>query len=376
MAGVTDTGFVSLSRDEIVSLLNSRFKGQFGEQFDTSPESPDGQLIGIIADQMATIWAMGEDVFNSWNPATSAGIVLDNAVRINGIERSIDTATTAPVDLTGVASTLVPAGSLVSTEDGIEFTTDNDVIIPGSTTVTCTTSGPIEILANEITVIVNPQVGWDTVNNPNVGVTGIDRETDTQLRVRREKSVVRTGTDTADAIISALSGIGVESVLVLENDTGVSVDGIPANSFETVVDGGILIEIAKKIYQNKPIGITAFGDNIVAVIDSQGKSHNIGISRPTSVIIDMEVTIKKDLTAPSDAGDLVKQAMVDHIDTFNMGDDVKWSRLFTPANSVSGTECENIRIAKSGGPLGESTIEILSREKAGMALVNVTIIEV
>ena len=381
MAGVTIDGFVSKTRDEIVAELNARFTSQFGATFDVSPESPDGQTIGIMADFMATQWDMGEDTFNSYNPATSAGIPLDNAVRINAIARITNQPTTASVSLSAsnpiYDGTLIPAGSVVETADGIQFTTDDPVNLPGTTIATCTTLGAIIINTAEINTIVTVITGWDEVTNAVAGTTGIVEETDLALRARREATVVRTGITTADAVVSAVTNVaGVTNVLVIENDNNVAVGVIPANSFHTIVDGGILQSIAEAVYVNKPIGILAYGSNVQVVVDSQLQNHNIGVSRPTDVVIKIEVSITKDNTAPSTANADVQQALVDYIDTFNMGDDVVWSRLFEPANSITGTTVTNIRSAKIADGFTEITIPIENVEKASLILANVTIIEV
>jgi uncharacterized phage protein gp47/JayE len=380
MAGVTENGFESLTRDEIVAEINTRMKEEFGDIFDVTPESPDGHKIGIMADFMATQWKMAEASFNSYNPATAIGIALDSAVRLNGIKRIVNSPTEVVVQISASNSsydgTIVPKGSVVETIDGIQFETTNDASIPSDVVVSCLTKGAIEIGANQITKVVTEIVGWDIVNNPSEGVTGVDRETDTQLRARRERSVVRTGTDTAQAIASSVGELNIESVLVIDNDTAAVVDGIPANSFHTIVDGGLDIDVANKIFNVKPIGIPAFGNTTVTIKDSQGIDKNISFSRPTVVEIEMEVTVKKGANAPTDADDLLKSAMRSHIDGFNMGDDVKWSRLFTPANSVPNVDAENIRISRSGQALAEATIEIGNTEKAYITEVDIAIVEV
>ena len=50
--GVTDDGFVRKPIYVILSSLNNKFKAAFGANFDTSPESPDGQVIGIVTDEI------------------------------------------------------------------------------------------------------------------------------------------------------------------------------------------------------------------------------------------------------------------------------------------------------------------------------------
>jgi len=56
MAGVTEQGFTVKSAAEITADLDAKFVGTFGSQFDTSAESPDGQLIGIVAKLLEDVW--------------------------------------------------------------------------------------------------------------------------------------------------------------------------------------------------------------------------------------------------------------------------------------------------------------------------------
>lgn len=376
MAGVTSNGFVSRSRDEIVERLNNRMIGTFGEQFDVSPESPDGQFIGIIADEMATLWQMGADAFNAYNPDRQSDIPLDNACRINDVRRIVNSPTRVGADLSGVAGTFVPKGSRAKTADDITFVTENDVVIPGSTTMTCETPGVIKIIPNELNIIVSEISGWTGVTNPEAGVTGVIRESNTSLRARREREVVRTGKDSADAIRSAVSELGVEKVIVIDNDTANVVDGIPPGQFETVVDGGILSEIAQKILEAKSIGVPAFGQIPVNITDSQGIPKTIGVSRPTDVPLELEITLEAGPKSPNDAGDMVKNSMLEYFDKFSMGDKVTWSKLFAPANTVIDTECANIRIRRVGGAWQEATINVQIREKVSLAIENITVLGV
>ena len=50
MAGVNETGFSIKPLDDIISDLGDRLVARFGNTFDVSPESPDGQLIGVVSD--------------------------------------------------------------------------------------------------------------------------------------------------------------------------------------------------------------------------------------------------------------------------------------------------------------------------------------
>ena len=66
--GVTENGFVRKPVADVVANLNNKFIAAFGSNFDISPESPDGQYIGIMADEIASCWEQAEQVFNAFRP--------------------------------------------------------------------------------------------------------------------------------------------------------------------------------------------------------------------------------------------------------------------------------------------------------------------
>ena len=376
MAGVDPTGFITKTRDEIVADINKRMQQAFGSLFDVSPESPDGQLIGIMADLMATQWEMGEATYNSYNPGMVEGTGLDNLVFLNGIKRIANRPTTVAVDLTGTAGTVVPAGSLVATTDGIEFALDAEVILPAAATAVALQLGELVIGAGEVVVIVEPLTGWDAVNNVAPGVTGINRENDIDLRARRERSVIRTGTNTAEAIYSAVADLDLEFIAIIENDTLVEVDGVPAKSFLTVVEGGTDLEIAERIHQNKPTGIQAFGAVTVPILDSQGYSHNIGLTRPSSLPIYVDVSVTVPSGESLEGPTLVQTAVIDHINNLQISQDVIWANLFAPATGVDGIIVNSITIGVDGSVYDVLNIPVAITEKAFADITTVVVTEV
>jgi len=47
--GVTNQGYVVKPLATVVAEINNEMKAAFGDSFDVTPESPDGQIIGICA---------------------------------------------------------------------------------------------------------------------------------------------------------------------------------------------------------------------------------------------------------------------------------------------------------------------------------------
>ena len=385
--GISETGFKRKRLDQLLDEINSEVKAIFGENFNVSPESPDGQINGVISESNANLWEIAEESYNAFNPSAAAGVTLSSLVQLNGIERLEATNSTVQLSLTGTAGTLISSGSLVSTSDtGDQFSTDTDVTLDGagnaSVSATALETGPIAALAGSITVIETPVTGWATATNPSDAAPGTDEETDPELRARRKRSTAANAQAILDAIFSAVADIdGVTQTTVLENDTdAVDGNGLPAHSFQVIVVGGDNDEIANAIWLTKPAGIQAFGSTTVAVNDSQGIAHNISFSRPTTVDIYVEVTLTTFANYPANGDDLIKQAIVDYANGdliegqgFGLADDVIYTRLYTPINSVAGHEIDDLKIDIVSPPVGTVNIPIAATEIANFLIANITV---
>jgi len=386
--GISSTGFKRKRLDLLLAELNSEVKSIFGENFNVSPESPDGQVNGVISESNANLWEIAEESYNAFNPKAASGVTLSNLVQLNGITRLPDTKSKAELNLTGDPGTVIPEGSLVSTSDtGNELSTDTSVTIDGAgnavVQATALEFGPITMLAGTITEIDSPVTGWDTVNNTADATEGTNEESDTGLRARRQRSVARDAQAIIDGIRAAVENIdNVTQSVVLENDTdAVDANGLPAHSFQVVVSGGTDIDVADIIWLKKPAGIQAFGDITEQVIDSQGISHDISFSRPTAVIIYVEVTITTFAEYPANGDALIKQAIVDYANgdlvdnrSFGLADDVIYTRLYTPINNVPGHEIDDLQISITSPAVGVVNIPISVTEIADFQIANITVI--
>jgi len=386
--GVSSTGFNRKRLNQLLDELNSEVKSIFGENFNVSPESPDGQINGVISESNANLWEIAEEAYNAFNPKAAAGTTLSNLVQLNGITRLAATRSHVELTLTGDSGTVIPEGSLISTSDtGDELSTDVSVTIDGTgnaiVQATALEFGPITMLAGTITEIDNPVTGWDTVNNTADAIEGTNEESDPDLRARRQRSVARDAQAIIDGIQSAVENIdNVTQALVLENDTdAVDANGLPAHSFQVVVSGGADIDVADIIWLKKPAGIQAFGDITEQIIDSQGVSHDISFSRPTAVTIYVEVTLTTFAEYPANGDDLIKQAIVDYANgdlienrSFALSDDVIYTRFYTPINSVVGHEIDDLQISISSPASGTANIAIAVDEIADFQIANITVV--
>lgn len=243
-----------------------------------------------------------------------------------------------------------------------------------------TVVGAIAQEANTITTIVTPVLGWDAVSNPLAASEGRLAETDEELRLRFRNTKLERSTNILDSLYSALLNIdGVTEVAIYENDTDVvDVNGVLGHSFLPVVLGGSSQQIAETIWENKPIGIRSQGNTEIDVTDSQGFVHSIGFERPNPVTayvtINLSLNPEDPNIFPGDGVDQIKQAIIDYAASkFGVGDDVIFSRLYTPINQIPGHQIDSLFLGTSPSPTTASNIVIAFNEISSFESVNIIV---
>lgn len=386
--GVLPTGFNRQRLADILENLNAKLKSEFGENFNTSPESAVGQLTGIFAEALSNLWEIAETDYNAFNPSAATNVTLQNLVQLNSITVLRKSPSLVDLELTGTPATLIPAGSLTSVVDtGVQFTTDNDITLDslgeGTVSASSVLDGPIPAASDTITQIDSTIVGWDTVRNPEDATLGRLDETDTELRARRERSTAAASTNNIDGLFAAVSNIeGVTQAVVIENDTRIDgFNGLPANSYQVIVIGGDDEEIAETIRLKGTTAIPTVGNVEITRFDSQGIPHIIRFQRPTTILIYVIVTLTKFDDYPSDGDALMKQAIVDYANGvlvpgrgFGLSEDVIYTRLYTPINSIQGHEIDDLRIGTSANPTGIDNIEIPNADISLFEIANIDIV--
>jgi uncharacterized phage protein gp47/JayE len=263
-----------------------------------------------------------------------------------------------------VAGTSTVVGSNDGNDQLILFGDDLDFTIDSSYTLTleelhsagdfsASVVGANIVTAGSLTEIVTPVTGWLSVTNPNSGIIGEERETDTELIIRRKNELVKgKGTDTA--IQNAVNQVdNVTAGAVVSNRTAGVVDGIPAKSFETIVTGGIDNDIAQAIFDNVPSGIEPFGTETGIAIDQDGAEHTIGFSRTTTTYIHVRYTRVQhpEESFPANGSAIVRQNLLDWAsDNISQGVDVVRQRLETPFFEVPGSQSVVTEFAETPAP--------------------------
>lgn len=221
--------------------------------------------------------------------------------------------------------------------------------------------GPYEQPAFSLDTIAVPIPGWDKVSNPVKATVGNFRETDEDLRERFRNSKFFQAANIIESLVDGLRNVtGVTDVMIYENDTDATNElGVPPHSFLTLVLGGINTEVAESIWENKPTGIPSVGTTTVQITDSQGLQHPISFKRPTQKFVKVVVNISNVDGLPGNAETTIRQNILDYARPgYLIGDDVIYSRFYTPVNAVGGHTVNSLTIGFTGGAQGTTNLPI------------------
>ncbi|ARM70529.1 baseplate wedge subunit [Shewanella phage SppYZU05] len=377
--GVTRNGLVIANYEQIVEKISTRMKRQWGEAFDTSPENPDGEMIRMIAESIDELNQKVEYAYHGYNPSVMVDEGLDNIVRLNGIRRVRNEPTKVSVLFTATESVgyTIEAGTIVATDDDYEFLTVADVVVPGEVIAEAAKLGALVIQPGEVTEIKSSGIPDDiTVTNVEAGVTGIIRETNSQLRARRERSVIRSGVSTAEAIYAALADLNLSFVAVLENDTAEERGGIAPYHILVVAEGSTPRLIAERIKANKPGGTPTQGAIKVTLNDSEGYPHDIFFARPVQRPIHVRVRVSRPSNVALNGLAKMQQAAVDHINNIQIAHPVEWARMFAPVTAAApDIVVKTLEISADGVNWGVVDVPVGITEKAFASLSTVLVEE-
>lgn len=217
----------------------------------------------------------------------------------------------------------------------------------------CSTDGPVEALAGEITAIDTAETGWIACNNLIAAAKGRNDETDDALRIRM---YLRDGKATEAAIrkkvlndVTGVSGCSVRSNRTMYVDS----DGRRPKCFEVTVEGGDDQEIAQAIWDTAPGGIEIFADPMQGgihrtVTDVEGRPQDVWFSRPISRVLHAKISLKRysEESLPGTGLEAIRSAILSWATTeFTAGQNVIPSRFNVPIYSVPGIGKTTIYVA-------------------------------
>lgn len=374
MAELTDQGITGASLNDYLEEINRRTLA-IDPDWNIDPDSPDGQRIGIEAELLANLDEAVVAAYRSKDPDSATGEALRNIGKISGVPIREATYSVAPITVTGVAGTVIAAGSQIRSRiDNTRWLTTGAIAIGVSSTATgfatCSTPGRVLAGAGELTIIGTPQAGWSSVTNSEAAA-GEDAEADADYRKRRNDSVARAGSNMRDNMLANIASVaGVTDVKILENssDDPVDPDGIPYTAIAVVVNGGSDADIGWSMYQKYNPGTPMYpryssktglwidppgtsGVRVDVTSPVTGNKQTMTFQRASGLPIYVAMTIQKVGDLPSNIESEIKDAVVKDSTRqlfsgetttgfnkggYDIGELVPLGRLYTPVNKVLG----------------------------------------
>ena len=381
MARLTAGGIEPTDLTAYIARLEAALATAFGADLNTAPETPQGQLAGVLAmvlaegDELAVYVAAGLDLH------LALGRQLDDYGTLFGLPRIAGERSSVTATLTGTSGTIVPAGSRVRTAAGAVFATTAAATIGtgGTVDVLCRSVdfGPIVAGVGELNRLVDAIAGWASVTNAAAAVLGRNRESDAEYRRRYQGEIAAHARDGLEAVRARVLGVdGATDALVRDNHTSASVTvqgiAIAAGAILVVADGGANADVAGAIADTRPIGTPTVGNITVQVPHPQGHNVPIRFRRVDPIPIQVAVSVTAGPTFPSDGLARMRSNLVAWVDGtwlpgagmfdqggIGIGETLDMNRLLSPLNAVPGhaiTAVTATRVA-GGAALGTPDLD-------------------
>ena len=325
MADIDELGINGLQTKDNTVLLNdlqTSFQdiyGINGEQINFNSNTPDGNITEIMAEIGTVVRELITEVYNSCDPSKCSGAVQDNRYQINYLFRKAGRYSTVNIDITTDRTvTLDGLDNLYDDENASSYAVTDDAgnvwyLITSTTLYSGTTRCAfraknigevipvIGTITNQVTVV--PGV-VKVINNVGYTTLGEEQETDNEFRIRRDQSVSKSSTNTADAIRSKILTLAdvTECAVWVNNTNSTDSTGTLAHYIWCIVafDGEpVKQDIANIIYENIA-GSGTRGNITVPLNTSSMQTININFDKPITV----PLYIKFDIQPITDPGEI------------------------------------------------------------------------
>jgi len=279
------TGLTVATQAELLATYTAAFKLIYGNDINLDPDSPDGEWLNITIQAILDLEDLLVQIYNMFDPDNAIGVILDQRVAINGIQRQVGTFTVTnltlvvaqSLNLYGLDQAIQPVYTAADNAGNQwQLQTTQLGVTAGTHVYAFQAANPGDVLTvpNTITIPVTIVLGVSSINNPTTYTTpGINEESDAALKIRRQKSVSLASQGYLKGLLAALENIpGVTSAFVYENDTSATdEDGIPEHSIWIIVAGSAATaDIANAIYVKRNAGCGLFGATNYTLIQVNG----------------------------------------------------------------------------------------------------------
>ena len=287
---LTSTGLEVKTRAELIADFTTAFQTIYGADINLESDSPDGQMMNIFVQAVLDNSDLLVQIYNSFSPLNALGVVLDQRVAINGIQRQAGTYTTTNITIvTSQALNLYGLNQSIETVYTVADDAGTEWELLATQTIGAAGSysyafqakeiGATLTTPNTITVPVTIVLGVSSINNPSTYTTlGINEETDQALKLRQQQSVSLASQGYFSSLLAALENVsGIISAFVHENTTDATdADGVPEHSIWVIVRGTYAdADVAEVIYTKRNAGCGMFGSNSYVITQADGSPFTV-----------------------------------------------------------------------------------------------------
>ncbi len=393
----TAAGLVIPAETDVLAGVQADMNAAFGGGLNPALETPQGQLASsqaaVIADKNNEIATF----VNQVDPQYAADRFQDAIGRIYFLTRKPATPTAVTATLTGLAGTVIPAGTLAQDTSGNTYAASGAATISITGTVDAEfqniENGPIPCAAGTLTQVYQAVPGWDAIANAADGTMGANVESRADFEYRRKNSVALNGKGTPGAIYAEVFALtDVLDVYVKDNPSGATVltgstnyPLLPHSVYVAVV-GGADADIAAAIWRKKDVGCDYNGNTSVVVTDASGynypqPTYTVKFERPDALPVKFAVQLVNDVSLPSNIVQLVQDAIISRFNGADgttrerMGSLVLASRYYGAVVSVApNVSLISVLIGTSTPTLSQVAVGIDQKPTLSVSDISVTLV--
>jgi hypothetical protein len=236
-----------------------------------------------------------------------------------------------------------------------------------------------EIQPHSVIELVSAVSNIEAVVNIESGISGQQRATDAEYRIQLSSDLQNSNSNTVAGIkANLLSLIGVTFVGLIENATASTVSGRPPFSYEVFVEGGDDDEVAQKIYDTHPPGInivtTDLSPRVGDYTDVNGTIQSLSFSNVQELNVYVAITGTKNSSYPANGDTLLIEAVMDYINSRQIGETLYQHNIFTPANTIPGIISMLIKMDTVIPTTGVTSITPTSIQRVYLSGANISVI--